>query len=65
MFGVPESIYSWHSGQVLSILNNHVKVTPKLPLDDLEVTHRVGRPPPGSAAQNEGTGENGEEIYYI
>ena len=47
--------------KVLSILNDNGKVTPKLTVDDLEVTHQVGRPPPGSATQNEGTGENAEE----
>ena len=61
MFGVPESTPGTTDNKVLSILNDNVKVTPKLTLDDLEVTHRVGRPPRGSAAQNEGTGENAEE----
>ena len=61
VFGVAESTPGTTGNKVLSILNDNVKVTPKLTLDDLEVTHRVGRPPPGSAAQNEGTGENAVE----
>ena len=61
MFGVPESTPGTTDNKVLSILNDIVNVTPKLTLDDLEVTHRVGRPPPGSAAQNEGSCDNAEE----
>ena len=62
MFGVPESTPGTTDNKVLSILNDNMKVTPKHTLlDDLEVTHPVGRPSPGSAAQNEGTGKNAEE----
>ena len=45
--------------KVLTILNDNVKVSPKLTLDDIEVTHRVGRPPPVSST-SEGTEEHVE-----
>ena len=57
MFGVPESTPGTTDDKVLTILNENVKVSPKLTLDDIEVTHRVGRPPPVSST-SEGTEEH-------
>ena len=32
--------------KVLSLVNQHLKVTPPLVLEDIEVAHRLGKPPP-------------------
>ena len=32
--------------KVLSLVNQHIKVTPPLVLEDIEAAHRLGKPPP-------------------
>ena len=47
VFGVPEKhTTGTMDDKVLSLVNQHVKVTPPLVLEDIEVAHRLGKPPP-------------------
>ena len=46
VFGVPEHTTGTVDDKVLSLVNQHLKVTPPLVLEDIEVAHRLGKPPP-------------------
>ena len=46
VFGVPEHTTGTVDHKVLSLVNEHLKVTPPLVLEDIEVAHRLGKPPP-------------------
>ena len=46
VFGIPEHTTGTVDDKVLSLVNQHLKVTPPLVLADIEVAHRLGKPPP-------------------
>ena len=46
VFGVPEHTTGTVDDKVLSLINKHLQVTPPLALADIEVAHRLGKPPP-------------------
>lgn len=46
IFGMPEHTTGHVDDKVLSLINDHLQVTPPLVLDDIEVAHRLGKPPP-------------------
>ena len=46
VFGVPEHTTGTVDDKVLSLVNQHLKVNPPLVLGDIEVAHRLGKPPP-------------------
>ena len=43
IFGIPENTTGKTDDKVLSVINEMMGLTPPVALDDLEVTHRVGR----------------------
>ena len=46
IFGVPEHTKGTVDDKVLRLVNSHLKVSPPLVLEDIEVAHRLGKPPP-------------------
>ena len=46
VFGVPEHTTGTVDDKVLSLINKHLQVTPPLALADIEMVHRLGKPPP-------------------
>ena len=46
VFGVPEDMPGSTDDKILSICNTSLKLNPKLTIDDIEVTHRLGKEPP-------------------
>ena len=44
IFGVPENTAGNTDTKVLHVVNTMMKLTPPISIDDLEVTHRVGKP---------------------
>ena len=44
IFGVPENTAGDTDTKVLHVVNTMMKLTPPISIDDLEVTHRVGKP---------------------
>ena len=46
VFGVPEHTMGTVDDKVLSLLNQHLKVTPPLVLENIEVMHHLGKAPP-------------------
>ena len=53
IFGIPEDTPGTLDDKVLALCNDHIKVRPKLVLEDLEVVHRLGKPPPADGQSNE------------
>ena len=53
IFGIPEDTPGAVDDKVLTLCNDHIKVSPKLILDDLEVVHRLGKPPPADGQSND------------
>ena len=46
IFGVPEHTTGTVDDKVLCLINKHLKVSPPLVIEDIEVAHRLGKPPP-------------------
>ena len=46
VFGLPEETGGTVDEKILQLCNDHMKVRPKLQLEDIEVAHRLGKPPP-------------------
>ena len=46
IFGVPEHTTGTVDDKVLCLINKHLKVSPPLVGEDIEVAHRLGKPPP-------------------
>ena len=46
IFGLPGEIPGTVDDKVLKLCNDNMKVRPKLVLEDIEVAHRLGKPPP-------------------
>ena len=46
IFGVPEHTTGTVDDKVLCLINKHLKVSPPLVVEDIEVAHRLGKPPP-------------------
>ena len=46
VFGIPEHTTATVDDMVLYLVNQHLKVTPPLVLEDIEVAHHLGKPPP-------------------
>ena len=46
MFGLPESDNVTLEEKVLRLCNNHLELQPSILLEDIEVVHRLGKPPP-------------------
>ena len=55
MFGIPEGTPGNTDTKILSLCNKNLGLEPPLVLDDLEVTHRVGRPPAVPNPNNDST----------
>ena len=53
IFGIPEDTPGTLDDKVLTLCNDHIRVRPKLVLEDLEVVHRLGKPPPADGQSNE------------
>ena len=61
VFGVPEDTDGTVDEKILAICNNHLKLQPPLVLEDIEVSHRLGKPPvlPEEGNDDEGEGTDG------
>ena len=46
VFGVPEITTGTADTKILDIINKQMKLEPPIFIEDLEVTHRLGKPPP-------------------
>ena len=46
VFGVPEDTTDATDTKILDIINSQMKLEPPIVIEDLEVTHRLGKPPP-------------------
>ena len=46
VFGVPEDFPGTTDDKILSICNENLKLDPKLSIEDIEVSHRLGKEPP-------------------
>ena len=55
VFGVPETTEGTTDTEILSVLDKQMKLDPPIVIEDLEVTHRLGkpRPPPDDAEASE------------
>ena len=53
IFGIPEDTEGNTDTKTLSLFNNNMGLQPPLVMDDLEVTHRVGRPPSARNPSND------------
>ena len=55
VFGVPETTEGTTDTKILSVLNKQMKLDPPIVIEDLEVTHHLGkpRPPPDDAEASE------------
>ena len=55
VFGVPETTEGTTDTKILSVLNKQMKLDPPIVIEDLEVTHRLGkpRPPPDDTEASE------------
>ena len=57
LFGVPEVTSGTLDDKVLAVCNGLMKVCPKLTIEDLEVVHRVGKPPPSTSDTHDDHGD--------
>ena len=48
VFGVPEDTPGSVDSKVLALCNSQMDVSPPLVMEDLEVVHRLGKPPSGT-----------------
>ena len=46
IYGVPEHTIGTVDDKVLHLVNSHLKVSPPLVFEDIEVAHRLCKPPP-------------------
>ena len=60
IFGLPEETSGTVDEKVLELCNDHMKVRPKLVLEDIEVAHRLGKPPPQPEPSEEAAATEGD-----
>ena len=60
IFGLPEETSGTVDEKVLELCNDHMKVRPKLVLEDIEVAHRLGKPPPQPEPSEEAATTKGD-----
>ena len=53
VFGIPEDTPGNTDSKILSLFNKNMSMEPPIGLEDLEVTHRVGRPPAAPNPNND------------
>ena len=66
VFGLPEDTRGTVDEKILQLCNEHMKVRPKLVLEDIEVAHRLGKPPPQpSETEAEAEADDGEPTQPV
>ena len=60
IFGLPEETSGTVDEKVLELCNDHMKVRPKLVLEDIEVAHRLGKQPPQPEPSEEAAATEGD-----